>query len=130
MRLSDLQYKDVIDIESGSKIGNIIDITISENLDDCTVTQVTYNLGDVVYYNPETDAICTDYVEANSERDVTSGCLKWYVYNVNGNKTKLILDHNIDSSMSVHYQLSDAEDLEIGIVGLAAENSSAISKAI
>jgi len=31
MRLSELQYKDVIDIETGSKIGNIIDITISKD---------------------------------------------------------------------------------------------------
>lgn len=30
MRLSDLQHKDIIDVKTGSKIGNIIDITISD----------------------------------------------------------------------------------------------------
>ena len=31
MRLSELQYKDVIDIETGTKIGNIIDIVVSKD---------------------------------------------------------------------------------------------------
>ena len=31
MRLSDLQDKDVVDLKSGIKVGNIIDIKINEN---------------------------------------------------------------------------------------------------
>ena len=31
MRLSELQKKDIIDIETGRKIGNIIDITVDSN---------------------------------------------------------------------------------------------------
>ena len=70
------------------------DVTISENLDDCSMS-ASYNIGDVIYYNPETNEMCTDYVETNSDYDVSEGCLKWIVYNVNGSSTKLMLDHNI-----------------------------------
>ena len=31
MRISDLQNKDIVDIKSGEKIGNIIDIEVNEN---------------------------------------------------------------------------------------------------
>ncbi len=31
MRLSDLQHKDVINIKDGKKIGNIIDVSITDN---------------------------------------------------------------------------------------------------
>ena len=31
MRLSDLQNKDVVDISSGNRIGNVIDVEISSN---------------------------------------------------------------------------------------------------
>lgn len=31
MRLSDLQSKDIVDIENGTKIGNIIDVIIDDN---------------------------------------------------------------------------------------------------
>ena len=70
------------------------DVSVIEDLENCLIP-VTYNIGDIIYYNPETNEICTDYVEANSEESNTSGCLKWYVYNANGSKAKLMLDHDI-----------------------------------
>ena len=52
------------------------DVSVIEDLENCLIP-VTYNIGDIIYYNPETNEICTDYVEANSEESNTSGCLKW-----------------------------------------------------
>lgn len=48
----------------------------------------------VVYYNPVTGTTCNDYVEQNSANGFKDGCMKWYVYKIDGNNISLLLDHN------------------------------------
>lgn len=55
-----------------------------------------YKNAETVYFNAETGKICSDYKEENSDNENTGGCLKWYLYSDNGDKTvNLLLDHNI-----------------------------------
>ena len=59
-----------------------------------------YSNAETIYFNAETGKKCDNYTEENSKYDNTSGCLKWYLYSDNGDKTvNLLLDHNISSSM-------------------------------
>ena len=70
----------------------IIDSRI--NIDEeCSYT--SFDDGDVIYFNPETNSLCTEG-EAVSTAGTKTGCMKWYAYNDNKNeyKLKLILDHN------------------------------------
>ena len=70
----------------------IIDSRI--NIDEeCSYT--SFDDGDVIYFNPETNSLCTEG-EAVSTAGTRTGCMKWYAYNDNKNeyKLKLILDHN------------------------------------
>ena len=55
-----------------------------------------YENGTIVYYNPVTGKVCSDYTEDNSTTGVNEGCLKWYIFNDNANNAsvKMILDHN------------------------------------
>ena len=65
------------------------DVTITDDVANCML------LGQIVYYNPNEDEVCdeTKY-NANANKNGNSGCMRWYVYGFDGNKQKLILDHN------------------------------------
>ncbi len=58
--------------------------------------------GTVIYFNPETNEQCTDYVEVNSDTENKSGCMKWYVFNDTENSMayNLLLDHNTTAKIS------------------------------
>ncbi len=59
-----------------------------------------YTNAETIYFNAETGKVCSDYKEENSKVENTKGCLKWYLYSDNGNKTvNLLLDHNITQKM-------------------------------
>ena len=55
-----------------------------------------YANGTVVYFNPETNQKCNNYVEANSNTGNKSGCLKWYTFNDDpeSDTVNLLLDHS------------------------------------
>ena len=68
--------------------------------------QNPYNLkrieiGDEVYLNPGSVinqvklSICNSYDLQQSETGVNSGCMKWNVIGIEGNKINLMLDHNV-----------------------------------
>lgn len=58
-----------------------------------------YEPGTEIYFNPETGKKCNNYKEENSQYEVRSGCMKWYVFDDNGDGTvDMILDHNIGST--------------------------------
>ncbi len=67
------------------------------NESECTIDipQVTtYANGTVVYYNPETNKKCSGS-EAVSTTGTKTGCMRWYIFNDEGNDTvNLLLDHN------------------------------------
>ena len=66
---------------------------ISSTGDNTNVTKI-YENGEVVYYNPETNAKCSNN-EAVSATGTKTGCMKWYAFNDNGsNIVNLLLDHN------------------------------------
>ena len=54
-----------------------------------------YTNGTAVYYNPETNATCTE-AEAVSTTGTKTGCMKWYTFNDSEGATtvNMILDHN------------------------------------
>ena len=56
----------------------------------------TYPDGTAIYYNPVTGKVCRDYTEDNSLNENKKGCMKWYIFNDNKNKStvSMILDHN------------------------------------
>ena len=61
---------------------------------------VYYSDVETIYFNAETGKKCDNYEESNSNTGNTKGCLKWYLYSDNGNKTvNLLLDHNITSTI-------------------------------
>ena len=55
-----------------------------------------YENGEVIYFNPETNTKCSDYIEANSLNENKSGCMKWYAFNdsESSSTVNMILDHN------------------------------------
>lgn len=74
----------------------------SDGIDNGSNKKVEYySEAETIYFNAETGKICNDYKEENSEYKNTSGCLKWYLYSDNGDKTvNLLLDHNISNSIT------------------------------
>lgn len=73
------------------------EVTITEDAESCEIPKL--GLGDIVYFDPtlgENGLLCTEaeYQEENSKTGNKEGCMKWYVYNSEGNEVKLILDHN------------------------------------
>lgn len=80
-------------IKNGSKIKSLK----TDNKEDCmnAYSNKSYNVGDYIYYNPETDEVnCKDYVETNSLNENKIGCMKWYVTKDEINYVNLLLDHN------------------------------------
>lgn len=61
-----------------------------------------YENGTPIYFNPVTNKICGDYTEKNSLNGVKTGCLKWYIFNddINRSSVTMILDHNIGNNVS------------------------------
>ena len=54
-----------------------------------------YANGEVVYFDVDTGAKCSNYTETQSKTGVKSGCMKFYAFNDDGGETiNLILDHN------------------------------------
>lgn len=65
-----------------------------------------YENGHVVYFNPTTGLRCYNYVIANSNTGVKTGCMKWYTFldneansGTNAN-VRMILDHNTTASVA------------------------------
>ena len=58
-----------------------------------------YENGEIVYYNPETKKKCE---KANSTTGTKSGCMKWYVFNDDGENAavNVILDHNTTTNVA------------------------------
>ena len=91
---------------------------------ECEIPEVTpesnleKKIGDVVYYNPTLNDYCTDYVEANSNEDNFSGCLKWYIYDIENDGYELYLDHGMSVSYLALYEfpeelLTNAENMDV-----------------
>ena len=80
-----------------------------------------YENGKTVYYNPVKGEICSDYSEDNSKAGVKDGCLKWYIFNDNGNNDKvtMILDHNTTATVAYN---STGKNTEMKEVKTALEN--------
>ena len=74
-----------------------------------------YENGYSIYYNPVKGEICTDYSEDNSKTGVKEGCLKWYIFNDDGNKdtVNMILDHNTTASVAYNSTGKNTEMKEV-----------------
>lgn len=79
--------------------GQIIDQTEIPVIEKGITT--SYNVGDYIYYNPETNTInCSNYVSSNSLNENKSGCMKWYAIKDNDANLTAILDHNTTYSIT------------------------------
>ena len=106
---SQLQYNPQNSISYGAT--NSID-SVDKAIDDLytkvgSLPNKRYLDGEIVYYNPVTDSVCSDYHADNSltnykadaaskTTDNQTGCLRWFAYkDTNASSTvKLLLDHN------------------------------------
>ena len=85
-------------------LDEIEDITCDgASTDDTTDTdEVTtlYTNGTAIYYNPETNATCTE-AEAVSTTGTKTGCMKWYTFNDSEGATtvNMILNHNTTATI-------------------------------
>lgn len=86
---------------------NVIITKINDTLYKYSLTQnnktvnliynITYYIGKEVYFNPVTGSTCTEYTEELSKNGTKVGCMKWYIYNIDGTSVDMILDHNTTS---------------------------------
>ena len=81
------------------------EVVVTENTENCELPKL--ELGDIIYFDPtlgEKGMLCTegDYLEKNSKTGHKEGCMKWYVYNSDGNESKLILDHNVTKRFNLN----------------------------
>jgi len=84
------------DVKRNKPIAGVVDTTDGAKY---------YTGAQVTYYNPGSSTVsagpCTlsDY-NNNTDKNGTTGCLKWYVYSEKGNYVNMILDHNINIGCS------------------------------
>ena len=99
-------------------LDEIEDITCDGTTSDDTTgsDEVTtlYTNGTAVYYNPETNAKCTE-AEAVSTTGTKTGCMKWYTFNDSTESTtvNMILDHNTTARVAWNSSGSNSEMNEV-----------------
>ena len=78
---------------------------VKDELNEMTKYQY-YENGTAIYFNPVTGKLCGDYTEENSLNQNKTGCMKWYIFNDNINRStvNMILDHN--TTAKVAYETS------------------------
>ena len=101
----------IIDQKTGKEIPLTKQISIDASGNACIVGidgcdkikhYKEYENGEIVYYNPGTKKKCEDYVAKNSTTGIKSGCMKWYVFNDDGENAdvNVILDHNTTTNVA------------------------------
>ena len=79
--------------------------------------QVSYEVSQAIYFNPETGNSCKeDEVESSN---IKTGCMKWYVVSQTDDSVNLILDHNTTGRIFLDNDLNDT--LEKGTTGTAED---------
>ena len=92
--------------------------TVKESLDELyskATKYREYQNGDVVYYNPETNKRCSAK-ESNSQTGTKTGCMKWYTFNDEGEKSStinMILDHNTTARVAYNSTKVNTEPKEV-----------------
>lgn len=71
------------------------DKVVKTVIENSSLTNKDFYVGDVIYFNPETGKVCKNYNSSNSNSGHKTGCMKWYVYEDTPNYVSLLLDHNI-----------------------------------
>jgi len=103
------------------------DVTITEDVENCTpggsegsnpedTTELT--LGSPIYFHPVENRICdgnTEYAPGNSATGFKDGCMKWYVYKIDGDNLGLILDHNTTATVPYNDDTTSIETPEQGL---------------
>ena len=56
---------------------------------------ITSDTGVEIYYDPVAASLCDTYVSSNSDKQVRTGCMKWYLYRIKDGVASLLLDHNV-----------------------------------
>ena len=106
---------------SGNKVSN------TWCTDTYRVKKENYDIGDEIYYNPETGEMdCTEYTEDNSLNENKSGCMKWYAIKDKGSTVDVLLDHN--TTYNVAYSTLRCEPT-LAISQLASDVSGWIDEA-
>lgn len=86
--------------------------------------QVSYEVSQAIYFNPETGNSCKeDEVESSN---IKTGCMKWYVVSQTDDSVNLILDHNTTGRIFLDNDLNDT--LEKGTTGTAEDGLDILNK--
>ena len=82
----------------------------NDNNDNSTTNKVNYEIGQAIYFNPESNISCKatdveynidDLDKGREEETVKSGCMRWYIIdNSNDDTLNLILDHRTTYSVA------------------------------
>lgn len=77
-------------------------VTKGGEIDTSFVPSEVIPNGTAIYFNPETGKKCSA-ASSNSETGTKTGCMKWYVFNDDGEKEKVdvLLDHNTTNFISL-----------------------------
>ena len=94
---------------------NDTDVTVTEG--ECSNETKELALGDPVYFNPVINDVCEGYTEANSVTGIKTGCMRWYVYKLNGSNVGLILDHNTTGKVAWYSDGDDSTNRETNAQG-------------
>jgi len=81
------------DVKRNKPIAGVVDTTDGAKY---------YTGAQVTYYNPGSSTVsagpCTEALyNSNTDKNGTTGCLKWYAYSEKGNYVNMILDHNVNA---------------------------------
>lgn len=84
---------------------------------DTVVDLLKYNNGDIIYFNPETGRVCSDYTIENSKTGIKNGCMKWYTFNDSKDSVtvNMILDHNTTAKVAWNSTRGSVEMKEAAI---------------
>ncbi len=99
--------------------------TNPDNPDDNNNKYTVYSNGTAIYYNPETNSKCNNYTEENSRYYTKTGCMKWYTFNDEGEKSSIvnmILDHNTSHKTYWNSEANQSEPKD-AIVSLKNDTS-------
>lgn len=65
-----------------------------------STNRTNFEIGQAVYLDPETGKQCQNYSAVQSSTGMNRGCMKWYIYKIQGSNLGLLLDHNTTAKVA------------------------------
>lgn len=122
VQITSLVEDELIDSSDNINVNSVVCEIASDNTLNCKIQKFPiYENGTVIYYNPETNNVCSkEESEANVNENGTSmgiktGCMKWYTFNDTSDAltVNMILDHNTTPLVDWNSNNDNTEMLEV-----------------